>query len=382
MLQVRQGQPADAAMLADLAGRLFHDTFARDNTPEDMRAYLGQHFTEAALARVLSDSACHVLVLEDARGPAGWALLVAGTSAPRSTGSDRLAAPRQHPVVGRDVEIRRFYVDALHHGGEAATTLMRAVLEQARLLGAEGVWLAVWERNARAQVFYAKHGFRHVGTQAFQFGSDTQSDDVLARPLSFGLSLAIVAGGSATRLGGVCKPLLRVGGRTVLERLLALGTLADEVLLVSADPRLPDSGVRRVEDVLRGRGAPGGVQAALARASAPWVLAVAGDMPFLDGRAVLPLLEARQEDVDAVAYTVAGRLEPLAAVYRSALASRWADTLARGGASFRALWAELRGVTLPESVLREATGEVRAVLSLNLPSDLATWVDAPPASRS
>lgn len=382
MLQVRQGQPADAAMLADLAGRLFHDAFARHNTPEDMEAYLGQHFTEAALARVLADSACRVLVLEDDRGPAGWALLVAGTSAPRSAEFDRPSAPQRRPVGGREVEIRRFYVDALHHGGEAATTLMRAVLDGARVLGADGVWLAVWERNVRAQVFYAKHGFRRVGRLAFQLGSDTQWDDVLARPLSFGLSLAIVAGGSATRLGGVCKPLLRVRGRTVLERLLALGTLADEVLLVSADPRLPEAGVRRVEDVLPARGAPGGVQAAMARASAPWVLAVAGDMPFLDGRAVLPLLEARQEDVDAVAYTVAGRLEPLAAVYRSALASRWADTLADSGASFRALWAELRGVTLPESVLREATGEVRAVLSLNLPSDLATWVDAPPASRS
>ena len=367
-------------MLAELGGRLFHDAFARDNTPEDMRAYLAQHFTEAALAAVLSSSTCHVLVLEEARVPVGWALLVAGTSAPRS--ADHSGAPQRRSVVGPEVEIRRFYVDARHQGGEAATALMRAALGQAGALAADGLWLAVWERNARAQVFYAKHGFRRVGAQAFQFGSDTQTDDVLARPLSFGVSLAIVAGGSATRLGGVCKPLLRVRGRTMLERLLALGTLADEVLLVSADPRLPDAGLRRVEDLLPGRGAPGGVQAAMAMASTPWVLAVAGDMPFLDGRAVLPLLEARRDDVDAVAYTVAGRLEPLAAVYRSALASRWAAALAGGGASFRALWGGLRGVTLPESVLREATGDVRAALSLNLPSDVATWVDAPPEPRS
>jgi hypothetical protein len=36
-------------MLAELGGRLFRQAFARDNTPEDMRAYLDQHFTEAAL---------------------------------------------------------------------------------------------------------------------------------------------------------------------------------------------------------------------------------------------------------------------------------------------------------------------------------------------
>ena len=121
-----------------------------------------------------------------------------------------------------------------------------------------------------------------------------------------------------------------------------------------------------------------GVQSALVHARSPWVLAVGGDMPFLDGRAVLPLLEARGEDVDAVAYTVGGRLEPLAALYRSALAPRWAEALAGGGESFRALWTGLRGRTLPESVLRDATGDSRAVLSLNLPSDVSTWVDAPP----
>jgi molybdopterin-guanine dinucleotide biosynthesis protein A len=244
------------------------------------------------------------------------------------------------------------------------------------------VWLAVWERNGRALGFYRKHGFRRVGTQGFRLGADTQTDDVLHRPLSFGVSVAIVAGGGATRLGGVCKPLLRVRGRPVLERLLALRTLADEVLLVSADPRLPDAGTRRVTDLVPGRGAPGGVHAALAQASSPWVLAVGGDMPFLDGRAVLPLLDARGDDVDAVAYTVAGRLEPLAALYRSALAPRFAEALSRQGESFRTLWGRLRGRTLPESALREATGDVRAVLSLNLPSDVATWVDTPPDPRS
>src|SRR5215469_14625552 len=359
-------------MLAALGGRLFREAFAA-NTPEDMRAYLAEHFTEAALRRVLVDPACHVLVLEDGATPLGWALLVSGRSAQREAS---LAGPAASSAA--ELEIRRFYVDGRLQGGDAAPALLVATLDRARALGAAAVWLAVWQHNRRAQGFYRKHGFRRVGAQAFHLGADTQTDDVLLRPVSFGVSLALVAGGGATRLGGVCKPLLRVRGRTVLDRLLALRTLADEVLLVSADPRLPDSGMRRVADVVPGRGAPGGVQSALAHARTPWVLAVAGDMPFLDGRAVLPLLEARTDDIDAVAYVVGSRLEPLAALYRSALAPRWAEALAGGGESFRALWATLRGRTLPESVLREATGDSRAVLSLNLPSDVSTWVDAPP----
>jgi len=361
-------------MLAALAGRLFHEAFAAENTPEDMRAYLAEHFTEAALTRVLADPASEVLVLEDGGTPVGWAHLVVGGPAPRS--------PDAPAAEGGELEIRRFYVGSRLHGGDAAPSLLVAALERARARGADAVWLAVWEHNGRAQGFYGKHGFRRVGMKSFPLGSDVQTDDVLLRPRSFGVTLAIVAGGGATRLGGVCKPLLVVGGRTVLDRLLRLRTLAEEVLLVSTDPRVPDAGLRRLADVVPGRGAPGGVQAALAGARAPWVLAVAGDMPFLDGRAVLPLLEARSDEVDAVAYTVAGRLEPLAAVYRSALAPRWAAALAGGGRSFPALWAELRGRTLPESVLHEATGDTRAVLSLNLPSDISTWVDAPPAPES
>jgi molybdopterin-guanine dinucleotide biosynthesis protein A len=365
-------------MLAELGGRLFHDAFAADNRVEDTREYLAEHFTPAALARLLADPSCQVLVLEQGGMGLGWALLIAGTRAPPWAGSGE---PVRRPA-GSEVEIRRFYVDARLQGTDASVLLLRECLDRASALGAGSVWLAVWERNARAQAFYAKHGFRRVGAQPFQFGSDTQLDDVLWRPVSFGVSLAIVAGGSASRLGGVCKPLLRVGGRTVLDRLLGLRTLADEVLLVSADARLPHAGLRRVQDVVPGRGAPGGVQAALAQARSPWVLAVGGDMPFLDGRAVRPLLEARADGVDAVAYAVSGRLEPLAAVYRSALAPRWEAALAGSGRSFRALWDDLRGEVLPESALVEATGDTRAVLSLNLPSDVATWVDAPPHAPS
>ena len=49
----------------------------------------------------------------------------------------------------------------------------------ARARGARELWLGVWERNARAQAFYRKHGFRKVGTQIFVVGSDPQTDDVM-----------------------------------------------------------------------------------------------------------------------------------------------------------------------------------------------------------
>jgi len=354
---VRRAGLAEATALAALGARLFEEAFAAENTPADMARYLAEHFTPQAMRAILADRASTVLLLEAAGTSAGWAHLV---------------------DEGGALEIRRFYVDPRWQGGGAAATLMSAVLAEARTGGKERLWLAVWEHNRRARAFYAKHGFRKVGTQPFRLGTDVQTDEVLSRPPSFGLTLAIVAGGRARRLGGVAKPLLHVGGRPILERLLELRTLCDQVLLVSADPRLVAPGSARIDDVLADRGAPGGVHAALLAASQPWVLAVAGDMPFLDGRAVAPLLDARADGVDAVAYEVEGRLEPLAAVYRASLGPPWGELLAPEGRSFRALWDRCAGRRLDASVLAGAGLAPRTLRSLNTEEDVATWVDAPP----
>ena len=353
---VRRAGPGDAALLAALGARLFQEAFGRENTPQDMARYLAAHFTPEVMGALLARGET-VLVLERAGTAAGWAHLLAEEGA---------------------LEIRRFYVDARWQGSGAAVSLMSAVLDEAPAAGAGRLWLAVWEHNRRAHAFYAKHGFLRVGTQPFQLGSDIQTDEVLSRPVSFGLTLAIVAGGSARRLGGVAKPLIRVGGRSILERLLELRTLADEVLLVSSDPRLEAPGTERVEDVLSDRGAPGGVHAALLRAAQPWVLAVAGDMPFLDGRAVAPLLGARAEGLDAVGYELEGGLEPLAALYRTALGPSWGERLAKEGLSFRALWERCSVRRLDAATLGEAGLQPRVLRSLNTEEDVATWADPPP----
>jgi ribosomal protein S18 acetylase RimI-like enzyme len=45
------------------------------------------------------------------------------------------------------------------------------------------MWLGVWERNARAQVFYRKWDFRTVGEHLFPLGSDLQRDILMERAL-------------------------------------------------------------------------------------------------------------------------------------------------------------------------------------------------------
>jgi molybdenum cofactor guanylyltransferase len=189
---------------------------------------------------------------------------------------------------------------------------------------------------------------------------------------------AVIAGGQARRLSGVPKGLLRFEGRPVLERLLALSPLFAETLLVANRPEpYARFGLRTVADAVPDKGAPGGIHAALGAARTAWVLAVACDMPFVAPAAVHLLLEARAPGVDAVAFTVEGRVEPLLAVYRASLAKPWGELLARDNPSLRGLLAGCRARLLPEEALRAVDPQLRSRVSVNTPEDLArfglTW---------
>jgi molybdopterin-guanine dinucleotide biosynthesis protein A len=125
----------------------------------------------------------------------------------------------------------------------------------------------------------------------------------------------LVAGGQATRLGGVPKGLLRVGGEAIAARTLRLfRELFGGALVVANDaaPYLP-FGAPVVADLVPGKGAPGGLHAALARAGTEWVFTAGCDMPFLE-RGPIEWLAARR-DAPAVAVVWRGRLEPLHAFW-------------------------------------------------------------------
>jgi len=79
---------------------------------------------------------------------------------------------------------------------------------------------------------------------------------------------AIIAGGPASRLGGVAKPFLRIGGRTIAERQLeSLRAAFARVLVVANDPApWAPLGVEVVPDQVAKAGPLGGIQTALAAA--------------------------------------------------------------------------------------------------------------------
>jgi molybdopterin-guanine dinucleotide biosynthesis protein A len=176
------------------------------------------------------------------------------------------------------------------------------------------------------------------------------------------LTLAILAGGRGERLGGVDKAALRCEGRTLLERLYDLAALTRDVLVIRAE-----------DDVVRDKGAPGGLTTALCRAKTPFVLAVCCDMPHVALAAARALTEADIEDV--VAFDTQHGLQPFPGVYRAALGPLWRVRLERDNPALKGLLASVR-VRRFDLQPFDPTG--RSVLSVNTPDDArALFVELP-----
>ncbi|MET9777702.1 NTP transferase domain-containing protein [Streptomyces sp. NPDC006367] len=163
----------------------------------------------------------------------------------------------------------------------------------------------------------------------------------------------VLAGGAARRLGGADKPGLRVGGRTLLDRVLAACAGARTTVVV-ADPRPTARPVTWAREEPPGGGPLAALAAGLRHTTAEYVVAVSADLPFLTGPAVgrLPAALAAG-DADGVLLTDAdGRDQPLVAAYRAAalrrgLAALTGDGPGLAGLPLRRLTAGLRLVRLP-----------------------------------
>jgi molybdopterin-guanine dinucleotide biosynthesis protein A len=183
---------------------------------------------------------------------------------------------------------------------------------------------------------------------------------------------AIVAGGLATRLGGVAKSSLVVGGRSIAERQLeALRATFPRVLVVANDAGpWAGLGVEVVPDRFVGAGPLAGVHAALvATAAHAGVVCVAGDMPFV-APGLLALLRDHAPESAAVVPRVAGRPEPLLARWSREALPLVEARLAAGERAVHAVFAALATAWLDEPALRAVDPTLRSFANVNTPEEL------------
>ncbi|MFG2528484.1 DUF6457 domain-containing protein [Streptomyces sp. NPDC048516] len=197
----------------------------------------------------------------------------------------------------------------------------------------------------------------------------------------------VLAGGAARRLGGADKPALSVGARPLLDRVLA--ACPGAAITVVVGPHRPTTRVvvRALEDP-PGGGPLAALEAGLRHTTAPTVLVLSADLPFLTAKTVQGLLAAATGTPaagpgsgalgrpgsgapsygdGAMLQDASGRDQPLVAAYR-------AESLRRELARVRAGHGTVAGLPLRALVngLRlERVPDVTATASF----DCDTWED-------
>ncbi|MGW5660062.1 NTP transferase domain-containing protein [Streptomyces sp. NPDC003758] len=142
-------------------------------------------------------------------------------------------------------------------------------------------------------------------------------------PRSDGYDAVVLAGGAARRLGGADKPGVLVGGRALLDRVLAAcADAATTVVVAGARPTARPVVWAREEPP--GAGPVAALEAGLKRTTAADAVVLSADLPFLTERTVRRLLDALRASgaEGAVLTDPEGRDQPLVAAYRTAALRR------------------------------------------------------------
>lgn len=190
------------------------------------------------------------------------------------------------------------------------------------------------------------------------------------------ISGAILCGGAALRFGGQPKGLALVGGRRILDRLIASfeAAFGREPVLISSVAGAEEwcPGLRVIPDLLPGTGVLGGLLTAIDGAPAP-VVVVAWDMPFVPPgllRDLADLLCSSDADLSLPESPGPRGIEPLCAAYGPGCAHPIRQAIRAGRREAVSFHDAVRVSRLPEAAVRRHGPPERLFFNVNTPTDL------------
>ncbi len=169
-ITIRFASETDAELIADLSRQTFYESFAADNTKEDMDKFMNEQFTRQRL-------------IEEVKEP--WHIFFLAFISEEVVGCVKMregSVPLD--LVNREcIEIARIYSIQCTIGKGVGKKLMQTCHEVAIEKGKDTLWLGVWEKNQRAIDFYTKWGFEKFGEQKFILGDDVQTDWLMKKAI-------------------------------------------------------------------------------------------------------------------------------------------------------------------------------------------------------
>ena len=180
----------------------------------------------------------------------------------------------------------------------------------------------------------------------------------------------VQAGGKSTRMGGNPKALIELGGRSIVERVVAALTPAvDDMLVVTNTPELyAFLGLPMVADVYPDHGSLGGIYSGL-RAAGEVAFTVACDMPFLHPE-IVRLVVARAGEGDVVIPRVGEQLETMHAAYGKACLPPIEERLRAGRLKIVGFFDDVRVVEIGAAEVARFRNPEIAFMNVNTPDEL------------
>lgn len=161
--EIRKAYAKDLHNLQQIAKQTFLETYASDNTEEDMQVYLQQGFSLEKLKDELNDPNSEFNLAWVDRKIVGYIKINFGPSQTELKDEQSL-------------EIQRIYVLKVHQGKKIGQSLYQKAVEIAQQKNLDYLWLGVWEENQKAIQFYEKLGFVAFNKHIFTLGDDEQTD--------------------------------------------------------------------------------------------------------------------------------------------------------------------------------------------------------------
>lgn len=162
-MNIRKLEIQDLNALREIGILTFTESFASQNSKEDMDEYLEHAFSETKLKAQLNDTNTEFYGIENNTKTIGYLKINFGDSQTEIQDQNTL-------------EIERIYVQKEFQRQKIGQLLFEKAFEIAKLKKVKYIWLGVWEKNLKAIRFYEKNGFVAFDKHIFKLGSDIQTD--------------------------------------------------------------------------------------------------------------------------------------------------------------------------------------------------------------
>ena len=181
------------------------------------------------------------------------------------------------------------------------------------------------------------------------------------------ISGVILAGGENKRFDGLFKPEIVIEGKTILSRITdVIEEIFEELIIVINDQLKFNEthSLKSTVDLFIKAGPLGGLHAALKKSTREAVFTFAGDMPFLDKKLILEMIEIfNAERCQVLVPKVDDNAEPLHAIYHRSVLKDIEKYLS-GNNDF-AVWKFLNGIDVRYLELSGSSDIKKAFTNIN-----------------